>query len=125
MALCTPSDIRNMTSEFDSLTDPRVQFYIDLADLEINEDAWGSRAKAAEMLLTCHKMVVMGALNSGQGAGSSASGAVQAVSVGDVSVTYASDSASDPSDLNASSYGREYARMVRLAAIGGAVLNGC
>jgi hypothetical protein len=129
--LATPGDIRDAAPEFSSLTDPQIQRYIDMADEEINPDAWGSRAKRAEILLTCHKMVVLGARDqAGQGAGGAASGPVQSVKVGEVSVSYGATSSLAvqlhglDASLASNRYGVEYARLQKLAAYGGAVLNG-
>jgi hypothetical protein len=117
----TPADIRNFAPEFDSaeLTDPRIQIYIDMADGEINEDAWGSRAKTAEILLTCHMLKMAGA-----NASSTGTGPITGMSVGDVSVQYAAPQVSAvglEASLAMSKYGLEYARLVKLAAFGAEV----
>lgn len=128
--LATPTELKASYPEFASLSDLVVQAQLDTADEQINEDAWGSRAKRAEMLLACHLLIVSGALGSGTGGGAGG-GPIQSARVGDVSVTYASTNALavqlqglDPG-LAQSRYGVEYARLVRLAAMGGAVLDGC
>lgn len=121
--LATPADIRNYATEFADLTDPKIQIYIDMADGEIDADAWGSRAKTAEIVLTCHLMKTGGALDA-EGAGASGAGPVTSMSVGDVSVSYGSAmgvvAGLDPS-LASSRYGLEYARLVKLAAYGAEV----
>lgn len=124
--LCDADDIRAMAPEFSALTDAQIQYYIDLADLEINEEAWGSRAKHALMLLTCHKMISMGVLS---GASSSSVGPISSTSVGDVSVSYAATATLAvqqglDASLSGNKYGIEYNRLVKLAAYGGAVLDG-
>jgi len=130
--LATTGDIRDAAPEFEPLTDPAIQFYLDMAAEEIDEDAWGSRARSAHIQLTCHLMTVMGALTSAnQGAGSGASGPVQSVKVGEVSVTYAATASLAvqlqglDSSLASSRYGVAYARLIKLAAMGAAVLDGC
>lgn len=130
--IATPTELKARAPEFAALSDPTVQVYLDMADEEISADAWGSRAKSAEILLACHKMLVLGALgSSGSSGGSSVTGGIQSMDVGDVSVSYGSTAVAavqiqglDPS-LGLSRYGMEYARLQKLAAMGGAVLDGC
>lgn len=124
--LATPAEVRTAAPEFTGLSDPVIQSYIDMADTEIDADAWGSRAKRAEVVLTCHLMTIYGALTTAGGAGGAASGAVQSIRVGEVSLTYAAPAAAIPGDVGGASlelsrYGQEYARLIRLAAYGAAL----
>ena len=119
--LIVPADVRKISPLFDSLTDPQIQAKIDLADLEINPTAWGARAKYAEALLTAHLLVALGALNASAIPGA---GPVQSVSVGDVSVTYATaGQASKPSALATSVFGQEYNRLIDLQLMGLGVIS--
>lgn len=126
MSLNTPTELKAAAPEFASVLDATVQIYLDNAFLEIDEDAWGSRAEEAEQLLACHKMIVMGVL-SASGGGSTV-GPISSKSVGDVSVSYAATATLGVQQgldvsLSGSKYGAEYARLIRLAAMG-AVLDG-
>lgn len=127
MSLVTPSQLKIAYSEFTSVDDAVVQFWLDSAEEEINLTAWGTRASKAEMALACHMMIVSGVTSTG-GAGGGSSGAIASVSVGDVSVSYDSAAAAavssqglDPS-LASSRYGVEYARLVKTMAYGAAVI---
>lgn len=130
MSIATPTELKARAPEFSAVLDATVQVYLDMATEEIEPGAWGSRAKNAEILLACHKMIILGVLNAAGSGGGGATGPIQSVKVGDVSVTYGTSTSLavqlqglDPS-LAASKYGIEYARLIRLAAMGGAVLDG-
>lgn len=130
MSIATPAELKARAPEFAALSDPTVQTYLDMATEEIEPGAWGSRAKSAEILLACHKMIVLGVLNAAGSGGGGATGPVQGVKVGDVSVSYGATASLavqlqglDPA-LALSRYGLEYARLIKLAAMGGAVLDG-
>lgn len=125
MALPVSVDaVKAVCPEFNAVANSVVQAYIDMADSEISEDDWGSRASRAEIVLTAHLMTVAGVLNSSSQTGGNVTGPVSSVSVGDVSVTYAATSslAIQIQNLDASlastKYGQEYARLVKLAAQG-------
>lgn len=130
MSIATPAELKARAPEFAALSDPTVQIHLDMATEEIEPTAWGSRAKSAEILLACHKMIVLGTLNAAGSGGGGATGPIQSASVGDVSVTYGATASLavqlqglDPA-LALSRYGLEYARLIKLAAMGGAVLDG-
>lgn len=130
LPLASAAELKLIYPEFAGVSNDVVSYFIADADEEINEDLWGTRAKKAEMLLACHMMIVAGVVSaaSGSGAGGSAGGPVQSVSVGDVSVTYAGTAASAVSSAGldasfaASRYGVEYARLVKTKAFGADVI---
>ena len=130
MSLATPTELKQRYPEFAAVSDPVIQVYLDQASEEINEEAWGSRAKTAEILLACHKAYVAGVLTASTTTGGGAAiGPVASVSVGDVSVTYAATATLAvqqglDASLSGNKYGTEYNRLVKLAAYGGAVLGG-
>lgn len=121
--LAQPADIRNVASEFSALSDPEVQGFIDMADAQINPDAWGSRAKQAEIMLTCHLMTLLRRKGG-------AAGPITGTRVGDVAVQYAAPMSSfigsglDPT-LATTSYGLAYAQLIKIAAMGVATTGGC
>ncbi len=130
LPLASAAELKAIYPEFVSVSNDVVDYFIADADEEINEDLWGTRAKKAEMLLACHMMVVAGitSANSATSGGGATTGAIQSVSVGDVSVTYGGASSSavssqglDPS-LAGSKYGLEYARLIRTKAFGVGVI---
>lgn len=124
MSLCTAADIKILAKEFANVEIPVIDFFIARAEEEIDPAAWGSRAGLACMWLTCHLMTVGGVTASGGGAGGAA-GPVTGVTVGDVSVSYANAGAVMGANLDASlsstRYGVEYARLIKLAAMGAAL----
>ncbi len=122
MALCTAAQVIAIAKEFASVPIPEIEGFIELAEMEIDEEAWGSRASLACRWLTAHLMSIGGVLSTSAG-GSSAAGAVTSVSVGDVSVSYADPAASGgaSSGLSSTRYGVEYARLISLAAMGAAL----
>lgn len=121
MALCTAAQVIAIAKEFASVPIPEIEGFIELAEMEIDEEAWGSRASLACRWLTAHLMSIGGVLSTSAG-GSSAAGAVTSISVGDVSVGYASPAGSDSSsNLSSTRYGVEYARLISLAAMGAAL----
>lgn len=124
MALCTAAEVKLLAREFESVSIPVIEFYIGLAELEMSEEAWGSRAGLACMWLTCHLMIKGGVLSTSTSG--SAAGSVQSVSVGDVSVSYggleaAMFSQGLDASLGTTRYGVEYARLISLAVMGAAL----
>lgn len=127
--LITAAELQTALPEFAGVAPSVVDFWITLTDEEIDHDRWGTRGKAAEMYLAAHKMVIAGVVNPAQAAGSGgASGAIQSVKVGDVSVSYGSTASLavqlqglDPS-LATTKYGIEYARLVRSKGFGAEVI---
>jgi len=115
-------DIRTSFPEFATADEGLLQSCIDDADLEINGDAWGSRAELAEKYLAAHYATVR--LRK-----SGAAGPIIGQRVGDVAVQYAQPmnsligSGLDPA-LATTSYGLNYARLVRIAGMGFAT-TGC
>lgn len=77
--------------------------------LQVNAAAWGARYDLGCKLLAAHLATVA------QRGGAGPAGAIASESVGDVSVSYAT-AASPPagSGLEATTYGREFARLSRL-----------
>ena len=98
MAL-TPEDFKARYPEFDSVADARVQTFLDEAQLEVGSGPWGTLYEKGVFLLTAH-MIVIDQRNQAAGGSSSVSvGQLTSRKVGDVSVTFASQSTSpDGSD---------------------------
>ncbi len=128
MAIATAATLKALFPEFVGVADDVVELFIASALREINEDSWGERAIDAELALTCHKMVTAGVANPNQSGGGGASGPIQSVKVGEVSVSYGATAALavqlqglDPG-LAGSKYGIEYARLVKGMAYGTEVI---
>lgn len=126
MALWTAADVIAFAPEFCDVPIPVIDKFIMMADLQVG-DCWGDRAKYAGILLTAHMLTVHKVKESG-GAGGSGAGPVQSVSVGQVSVTYASGVVSSAlgrglsAGLAASAYGVEFDRLSQLMAAGATVV---
>jgi hypothetical protein len=114
-----PQDIRDAFPEFASTSlapDPFLQQCIDDADLEIEPTAWGSRAELAEKYLAAHYATLRLRKNG-------VAGPQTGTRVGDVAVQYAMPVSSlvgmglDPG-LATTSYGLNYARLIKIAAFG-------
>jgi hypothetical protein len=118
MAL-TPADFKIRFPEFVSVDDSRIQFWLDDAQLEVGEPAWGTLYEKGVMLLSAHLLSVDQS-NSDEDESGGATGNVTSRSVGDVSVSFAkatSDSSSDDWYLQ-TNYGSEYLRLKKRVGMG-------
>ncbi len=81
--MVNPEKIRALGPEFESLSDERIQLFIDIASKEIAEPAWNNSSfESALSLLTAHYLTMA--------ARQGASGPLSSVKVGEVSVSYGS-----------------------------------
>lgn len=129
MAAWTAAEVKTNYVEFAAVSDGTVNVYIARASAEINETTWGTRAKWAGMALTAHFMALDSlGTSGGSPGGSSGAGAVSAMTVGGVSVSYdtsGSSAAVDSgyaADLTKTRYGLEYVRLSKLQMQGMQVL---
>lgn len=126
MALWTAADVIAFAPEFCDVPIPVIDRFISIADLQVG-DCWGDRARYAGVLLTAH-MLTVNKVKDGSGAGGAGAGPIQGITVGQVSVTYASGVVSSAlarglsAGLAASSYGLEFDRLSQLMAAGAAVV---
>jgi len=122
VATWTVADVRTVAPEMsvaNGVADATIDFWIAQADNQVDPSVFGSRTILAGSYLTAHMLKISG-YGSGGGVGSQGAslGAIQSVSVGSVSISYESRGGSSQVSefLSRSSYGIEFARLVRLSA---------
>jgi hypothetical protein len=114
---CTPADFKTRFPEFDSVTDARVQLFIDDAELEVDEDRWGDLYDKGVCYLTAHLLYIAEQSSAGQGEGG---GPLSTKTVGDVSLSFGSYLTADSKAavFNSTSYGQEYYRLMMMVGMG-------
>ena len=120
MAL-TPADFKARYPEFDSVDDARIQTFLDEAQLEVGEVPWGTLYEKGVFLLTAHLVVIDQRNQTSSGSGVPSPGQLASRKVGDVAVSFATQTTSpDGSDewYLSSSYGAEYLRLKKRKGIG-------
>lgn len=103
--------------EFSTTESAMVEARLADALIEMNITAWDNNYERGAYALTAH-MLTIDAMDS---ASALVSGAISSKTVGDVTVSYATSSASysaDYADYALSKYGREYMRLMRQVASG-------
>ena len=111
----SPSQLKKMFPEFANETNPRVQFFIDMATRRVNPNVFGDKADDAICLLSAHLLTLGN--RSGQG------GSVTNEKVGDLSRGYSGGSDSKGKH-GSTSYGEMYDDLLRSCRTGPRVL-GC
>lgn len=101
--ILTPTEVKAYAEKFTSLSDPKVQLFIDAAALWLNEGKWGRKFKQGWIFMTCHLLEVDSRMG--------ASGQITSESVGELSVSYGSVPNDD--ELNDTSYGRQFVSLRR------------
>lgn len=120
MAAWTSADVKKIASEFDAVLQPDIDYFIDMAQRQIDDVAFGERARDAGAFLTAHLMTVCNVLGEGNAA---ATGAVASVTVGQVSVSYAQvRNAMHADSLSSNRYGMEFERLCNLGVLGAMVI---
>lgn len=106
------ADVIGIASELASLDDAQWESVLADVELEVNVAAFGSQANAdrAAKYLAAHLATTLFGTSGGGGA----AGAVQSVSVGQVSKTFAVPGQVKESAYGGTKYGQEYLRLVRL-----------
>jgi hypothetical protein len=96
--------------------DATVDLYISIAEKQVDDRIFGDLTIDAGSYLTAHLLKTDGYGAAGQGAGGNAAGPVTGITVGKVSVQYASASSPAASaELARSRYGVAFSRLIRLA----------
>lgn len=119
-----PTDFKARFPEFDSISDARIQSFIDKALLNLSESVWGDYFVEGQLYLAAHFLTLaIASENSGGSGAGVAAGPVASRSIGDVSVSFAV-----PSDVSSGSgtaayfsktpYGLEYWRLVKIVGEG-------
>jgi hypothetical protein len=113
----TPADFKERFPEFDSVSDTRVQLFLDDAALELDEGRWGDLYDKGLSYLTAHLLYIGEQSSAGAGEGS---GPLTSKSVGDVSLSFGANLAADTdaASFNATSYGQEYYRLMMMVGMG-------
>ena len=112
----SPASIKELFPELASQSDARVQLFLDQAARQLSSDTLGERYDDAQAYLTAHLMTMAQRNSVAFAAG--ASGAVASMTVGPLSRTFSSaGSAGYGSDLDVTTYGQEYQRILRLACL--------
>jgi hypothetical protein len=113
----TPADFKERFPEFDSVSDTRVQLFLDDAALELDEGRWGDLYDKGLSYLTAHLLYIGEQSSAGQGEGG---GPLSTKAVGDVSLSFGSYLTTDnkAAVFNATSYGQEYYRLMMMVGMG-------
>ena len=113
----SPSELKKMFPEFANETNPRINFFIGMAERRVNKTVFGDKADDAVCLMTAH-LLTLGS-RGGQG------GTVTSEKVGDLSRSYSSASKGDDSNsLDSTSYGQMFNDLMQSCRQGPRVL-GC
>ncbi len=115
-----PATFKIRFPEFSSVADSRVQFFLDDAELEVGEAAWGTLYEKGVFLLAAH-LLKLDQIRQDTDTDSGDSGSnVTSRSVGDVSVSFAKATAQSVTDdwYLQTSYGVEYLRLKRRMGMG-------
>lgn len=118
MADWNATDVRAVAPEFTATADGTVNLWIDYAEPQVSEDAFGDNYKLAGIFLTAHLLTLFAPSSSGSG--SVGVGPVTQRSVGAVSVSYAAPQLSNSAlsaGLGLTKYGVQYAQMIRNCAL--------
>lgn len=112
----TAENIKVLFPEFSSVSDQRIENFIEIAKLSVNEAVWKSSYGTGLSYLTAHLLKRAGAGGGVQG-GSSNAGMVTSEKVGELQRSYAlpnfSGGSAEDSLLATTSYGIEYLRLRR------------
>ena len=112
----TAENIKALFPEFGSVTDQRIENFVEIARLSVSEKAWGSSYGTGLSYLTAHLLKRAGVGGGVQG-GTSQAGVVTSEKVGELQRSYAlpnfSGGSAEDSLLATTSYGMEYLRLRR------------
>lgn len=100
-----PKTLKTMFPEFESETNKRIQFFIDMAERKINRPIFGDKADDAVCLMSAHLLT----LGSRGGNG----GAITGEKVGDLSRNYSAGNSDKKGPHGSTSYGEMYDDLLR------------
>lgn len=111
MAL-TPSGFKTRYEEFDSVSDSKIQVFLDDSELELNVSVWGSYYDKGGYALAAHGLKLSQLESSVPG------GSISSKKVGDVQINYNVKSPDSSLEYyyNSTPYGQEYYRLMQLIA---------
>lgn len=104
-----PTTFKVRFPEFDSISDTRIQLFLDDAEIILNPTYWDTKLDLGQSYLTAHYLSL--AIQSGASGGSTgASGPITARAVDGVSISYASAAPNDQSEAYYAQtiYGQRY-----------------
>jgi len=118
----TPTDFKARFPEFSLIDDVRVQIFIDDAALEMSESAWNILYNKGLAYLTAHLLTIANKSEANGGSGGT-NNPVASHSVEGVSESFAVPTLDDATNnITSTSYGQEYARLLRLIGRGAFVV---
>lgn len=103
--MITATDFKALFPEFSEESDTRIDLFIPIAQLSVNENVWGAMTDPATAFLTAH---ILSMANRG---GSGAAGPVTMEKVGDLQRGYGDLGSTLKSELATTPYGLEYLRL--------------
>jgi len=103
--------IADLPGEFSGTDSDTAQFWLDVAQDQVDVSVFGDVTSRAHVLLASHLLKA-----AGEGTGATGGGAVSSRTVGSVSESYAVAAAT--SELESTTYGRAYLRLVKIYAGG-------
>ena len=115
-----PADFKIRFPEFDTISDARIQIFIDKSILNLDEGLWDARYNEGLYYLTAH-FLQLGENTANQGGGSGGTAPLSSKSIGDVSISFATgsiDGDSSAAYYNSTTYGQEYWRMLMIVGEG-------
>lgn len=104
----SPQDVKLIAPELAGQTNPRIQFFIDLAVTNVNANVWVEKTDQAVTLLTAHFMTLSNRGGSG--------GAITSERVGDLATSYSAPSG-DMSELGQTAYGQMFVTLMKTLPI--------
>ena len=117
--MITPADLKIRYPEFADIDDPRIQFFIDDAILELDVNRWGDYYDKGLAALTAHFLINALKTQTVLGAATIV-GNVSSRSVGSVSTSFNAPVAdgSNTAYYQTSKYGQEYLRLLNIIGSG-------
>jgi len=122
MALnCGPTEFKTRFPEFSTITDPRIQIFIDDSTLLIVEATWGTLYSLAVCYLTAHYLALAEQSSNGD-SGSVGNVASQAVDGTSISFNNPVMSSASQAFYNSTSYGQRFYSLIRSLGVGAATV---
>lgn len=111
----TAADFKTRFPEFSTVDDTRIELFIADAILEMSAAAWGTLYEKGQAYLTAHLLTMATSTESGN---SGTLNALASHSVEGVSESFAVPSSDGSNTYQATAYGQEYYRLVKIISIG-------
>jgi hypothetical protein len=123
----TPATFKARYTEFSTLSDARIQIFLDDAALEMDSGRWGDLYDRGQAALAAHLLALAERGAAGSTTGISGQGPLTSRSVGDVSVGFGFGSSGGGNSSTEASYmstvyGQDYWRLVQIVGFGAVVV---